>query len=246
MWHKTRLIPMMNAGAPLRRRSIGRGCIALGLARLALVTNLTAGQAAGSVPPRPTSDLTLRGEVSRLQLGRAIRGITIGPIENQLHPGRGYGSPACARSMREVKRMGADWVSLTPFGRVLDIHPSGVAMSFEVPFAENRKAVVAAVEQAHAAGLRVLLVPHLWVESGEWRGFIDPGSDADWARWAKSYEGFVTAWASVAQQSNVEHDGGRCRNAALVDNRSRPAVSADLEACARHLFWATDLCSQLG
>jgi hypothetical protein len=204
MSHQTRLIRMTNVRVLQRHRSIRRGSIALWLARLALAMHLTAGQAAGSVPPRQTSDQGLRYEASSLQLGRAIRGITIGPIENQLHPGRGYGSPACARTMQEVKRMGADWVSLTPFGRVLDIHPSGVAMSFEVPFAENRKAVMAAVEQAHASGLRVLLVPHLWVESGEWRGFIDPGSDTDWTRWAKGYAGFVTAWANVAQQSHVD------------------------------------------
>jgi hypothetical protein len=106
--------------------------------------------------------------------------------------------------MLEVKRMGGNWVSLTPFGRVWDIHPTGVSLTFEVPFTENRKAVSEAILQAHAAGLRVLLVPHLWVESGEWRGFIDPGSDANWARWARSYESFVLEWARVAQQSEAD------------------------------------------
>ena len=169
-----------------------------------LGVSLNAGQARASVPSKPTNELVARVQVSKLQLTEAIRGVTIGPIENQLHAGRGYGSPACARTMFEVKRMGGDWVSLTPFGRVFDIHATGVSMSFEVPFVENRKAVIAAVQQAHAAGLRVFLVPHLWVESGEWRGFIDPGSDADWARWAKAYQSFVVAWAQVAQLSKVD------------------------------------------
>ena len=34
----------------------------------------------------------------------AIRGITIGPIENALHPDKGYGSEACARAMLEARR----------------------------------------------------------------------------------------------------------------------------------------------
>ena len=172
--------------------------------RIAFAIALLGGSASASVPSIQTNDLVPRLLSSRLQLRQAIRGITIGPIENQLHAGRGYGSPACEKTMLEVRRMGGDWVSLTPFGRVWDIHPTGVALNFEVPFAENRKAVMAAVRQAHAAGLRVLLVPHLWVESGEWRGFIDPGSDADWARWAKGYEAFVTTWASIAEQSSVD------------------------------------------
>jgi hypothetical protein len=134
----------------------------------------------------------------------AIRGVTIGPIENQLHPGRGYGSPACARMMGEVKRMGGNWVSITPFGRIWDIHSSGISMTFEVPFAKNRKAVSEAIHQAHAAGLRVLLVPHLWVESGEWRGFIDPGSSVNWTLWARSYEDFLLSWGKVAQGSGAD------------------------------------------
>src|SRR5690606_26381141 len=43
---------------------------------------------------------------------KAIRGVTIGPIENKLHPDRGYGSDRCARTMEEARRMGANWVSL--------------------------------------------------------------------------------------------------------------------------------------
>ncbi|MGC4067234.1 MAG: hypothetical protein QM784_21850 [Polyangiaceae bacterium] len=133
----------------------------------------------------------------------AIRGTTIGPIENQLHPDRGYGSAACARTMHEIKGMGGNWVSLTPFGRVYGLTPTGISHRFEAPIDENRKAVAAAVAQAHAEGLRVLLVPDLWVENGEWRGLIAPKTDAGWQRWAKAYLDFVTTWAQVAEQSQV-------------------------------------------
>ena len=135
---------------------------------------------------------------------RAIRGVTIGPIESALHPGRGYGTEACARTMHEAVRLGANWVSITPFGRTYDLAPTGIDLSFEAPFEHNRLAVVRAVRQAHAEGLRVLLVPHLWVETGQWRGEIDPGSDAGWARWAKAYRRFVLSWAQVARDAPVD------------------------------------------
>lgn len=136
-----------------------------------------------------------------------IRGITVGPIENALHPGKGYGSGPCARTMADVRSLGGTWVSLTPFGRVLDLSPSGIDRTFEAPFAKNKAAVAAAIQQAHAAGLRVLVVPHLWMESsykGDWRGEIDPGDDAEWAAWSKSYRGFVLEWARVAAVAGAD------------------------------------------
>ena len=134
----------------------------------------------------------------------ALRGVTIGPIESSLHRERGYGSEPYRRTLDEARRLGASWVSLTPFGRVADLSPTGVAMTFEAPFVENRRALSRAVAQAHAAGIKVLLVPHLWVESGAWRGEIDPGSPAAWERWARGYTAYVRAWAELAQESGVD------------------------------------------
>ena len=160
--------------------------------------------AAPALPRILPSDLSL-GERAWEELGvGAMRGVTIGPIESSLHPNRGYGSPAFERTLDEVKGMGATWVSLTPFGRVLDLKPSGVAMTFEQPFDENRRAIKRAVAQAHARGLRVLFVPHLWVETGAWRAEIDPGTDAGWARWSHGYLDFVRAWAEVARDAEVD------------------------------------------
>jgi hypothetical protein len=154
---------------------------------------------------RPLLPSELGGEHAfRDNARRALRGVTVGPIESALHPDRGYGSAAFERTLVEAQNMGATWVSLTPFGRVLDLKPTGVALSFEQPFAENQKAVRRAIAQAHARGLCVLLVPHLWVESGGWRGEIEPGGDAEWARWALGYTRFVRAWAEVARDAEAD------------------------------------------
>jgi hypothetical protein len=130
--------------------------------------------------------------------------MTVGPIENGYHPGVGYGSEAYARSIDECARMGATWIALTPFGRVADLSGRGVDPTFEVPFAQNRLAVGRAIRMAHARGLSVMLVPHLWVESGAWRAEIDPHSDEGWASWAQSYGSFVRGWAEVAEAEHAE------------------------------------------
>jgi len=133
-----------------------------------------------------------------------VRGITIGPIENGYHAGVGYGSPAFDRALLEARAMGATWVSLTPFGRVADLSGTGVDLTFETPFERNRLDVARAVEMAHARGLHVMVVPPLWVESGGWRGEIDPKTDDGWERWAASYGAFIHTWAEVAQAARAE------------------------------------------
>ena len=176
-------------------RLIAFGALLLGASSIERRTAQAAVPSA-PLPPGPSawSD-TARG---------TIRGVTIGPIESSLHPNRGYGSAPFERTLLEAKRLGSTWVSLTPFARVNDLKSTGISLSFEAPFADNRRAIVRSVRQAHALGLRVLIVPHLWVESGEWRGELDPGSDAAWDEWSRNYRAFLLTWAEVARDAQVD------------------------------------------
>ncbi len=133
-----------------------------------------------------------------------VRGMTIGPIESYLQPGRGYASAPFEETLGEVGKMGADWISLTVFGRVWDSQSAGVDLSFEQPSELTRTRVIRSVAQAHARGLRVLLVPHLWLESGEWRAEMQPRNQERFDKWVQSYQRFVLFWADVAQESGVD------------------------------------------
>jgi hypothetical protein len=133
-----------------------------------------------------------------------VRGMTLGPIESGLQPGRGYGSAPFADTLGEVSRLGSNWISLTVFGRVWDLESAGVDLNFEQPSEVTRDAVIRSVQMAHERGLRVLLVPHLWVESGGWRAEIKPGSDARFSKWAASYEQFALYWADAAEEAGVD------------------------------------------
>ncbi len=134
----------------------------------------------------------------------AVRGMTIGPIENGYHPGKGYGSAAYERPLDETRALGASWIAITPFGRVADLSGTGVDLTFEASFEKNRADIGRAIDQAHARGLKVMLVPHLWVESGAWRAEIDPKTDAGWARWTASYGAFIETWARVAAAHDAD------------------------------------------
>lgn len=133
-----------------------------------------------------------------------IRGATIGPIESSLFPGRGYGTPSTEALLDYLERRGVTWVSITPFGRIWDLRSTEILMDFEAPYEDNRAAVREVVRQAHERGMRVLVIPHLWVETAGWRGEIDPGSPEGWAEYQESYRAFVTAWARDAEAAGAD------------------------------------------
>ena len=157
-----------------------------------------------NAPVRPTAAL---GPVRRptAALGPvAIRGMTIGPIETSQFPGRGYGSAASEALLDALVRLGVNTISVTPFGRVWSLESTEILMDFEAPYSDNRAAIGRMVEQAHARGLRVLLIPHLWVETGGWRGEMNPKGRGAWKAYQKSYREFVLAWAHDAARMGVD------------------------------------------
>jgi len=134
----------------------------------------------------------------------AIRGVTVGPIESSQQPGRGYGTPYSAALLDELARMGVTWISVTPFGRIWSLDSPTILMDFEAPYPDNRRDVRTMVRQAHARGMRVMVIPHLWVETTGWRGQIDPGTPEGWAEYHESYRRFVTRWARDAAEAGAD------------------------------------------
>jgi hypothetical protein len=175
----------------------------------------------------PGADAWRRAEIG------GVRGLTVGPIENGYHPGVGYASAAYDRTLGEAHAMGATWVALTPFGRVADLSGTGVDLSFEAPFERNLSAVARAIEMAHAHGLRVMLVPHLWFESGQWRALVDPKSEQGWERWAASYQRFVLAWAQVAEGTRAEMFAAGVELRSWVTTSRAPSFARVLRAIRR-------------
>ena len=78
----------------------------------------------------------------------AIRGITIGPIESSQQPGRGYGTDYTAALLDELVRLGANSISITPFGRIWSLRSTSIRMDFEWPYERNRQGIRRLVAQA--------------------------------------------------------------------------------------------------
>ncbi|HVR71168.1 MAG TPA: hypothetical protein VMT87_10025 [Vicinamibacteria bacterium] len=120
--------------------------------------------------------------------------------------GRGYGSEHSERSLRALRGLGVEWISITPFGFQRD----AAARSFRWLAGESRGAgetderLEAVTRQAHALGLKVMLKPHIWLRPPLWPGSIEPRSEADWTAWFATYEAFAVHYARLAREAGLD------------------------------------------
>lgn len=131
-------------------------------------------------------------------------GICVTP--NFSEPG-GYGGETSRETFRQIAASGANFVTLTPLGWSYNLSSTEiVGYRGEEPTLTPER-VRQAIRDAHAAGLQVLLNPHLWVglygTPTKWRGQIKMENDADWERWFRSYREFILFWAEIAREERV-------------------------------------------
>jgi hypothetical protein len=136
--------------------------------------------------------------------GWPIRGATLAPIEDGRLGPVGYGTGRAESALEELAALPAGWVSLTPFGRMDDVDSTDILHDFEIPARENEERIRRTARAARAQGMRVALIPHLWIVSGEWRGRIDPGSEDGWAKWFDAYEEFLLRFAKLAAEIDAD------------------------------------------
>ncbi len=126
----------------------------------------------------------------------------------ELRGKRGYGTDTSAETIAHMKDVGVEWLSITPFGWMSTLSSTTIGGehakgSFMPPGAESKDRVAGVFTQARAAGMKVILKPHIWIGRGEWRGSIAP-EGGDWASWWKSYRTFILYYAEMAERLDAE------------------------------------------
>jgi hypothetical protein len=116
----------------------------------------------------------------------------------------GYGTATAARTLARLKALGVDAVSLTPFGYMPSPSSDQVILATARGGGESDAALAAQTRQAHAAGMRVVLKPHIWIRGGAWIGAMTPPDEAAWARWFDSYRRFIVHYAKLAAFEHME------------------------------------------
>ena len=113
--------------------------------------------------------------------------------------GRIWGSPLFSSAIEDIKQLGAQWVAIHPYARVLR---DG---TIQFTPAEETGFLAEAVARARQGRMHLFWKPHLaYWGSFEWRGAIDFGENrADWERFFDGYERFIVDQAKFAARHRL-------------------------------------------
>ncbi|HZS40509.1 MAG TPA: hypothetical protein VFF06_26940 [Polyangia bacterium] len=141
----------------------------------------------------------------------------------------GYGSATSLRTLERLERLGAEWISLTPFG-FMESPAAPEVRSGGARGPERDERLHAEVAQAHGLGLKVALKPHVWIAGGDWPGDLKWPNDAAWRRWFASYRAFILRYAAIAERDHYDLLvlGTELKSATANDSAAWRALIADL------------------
>jgi len=118
----------------------------------------------------------------------------------------GYGSDACRKQLAAIAAIGGNWISITDFAFMQAVDQPSVR--YGVGRSAEGRGIPQTIQDAHAAGLKVLLKPHLWSRdfggNKKWNGDIKMTGDTDWDEWFKQYGAYVLSQAKIAAEYKAE------------------------------------------
>ena len=116
---------------------------------------------------------------------------------------RGYGTATSAASLRELRELGVDWISLMPFGFMAALGADEIHLAGHHGAGETDDRIASETRAAHALGRRPPS-PTCGSWWGEWSGRIAPEGPGGWTRWFASYRHFTLHYAQLAQQTSAD------------------------------------------
>jgi hypothetical protein len=114
-------------------------------------------------------------------------------------PGHSFGGASARRSLANLRRLGAGAIAVVPFLWQSSPGSPDIVRGSDMPDAALR----AAIRDAHALGLAVMVKPHVWVPAS-WAGAVAMESEDGWRRWFASYRGELARIARLAADEKAD------------------------------------------
>lgn len=106
--------------------------------------------------------------------------------------------------MPAVVEVGASWIAVVPYAFTRRGTPTvRYAVAGWQWWGERPEGACETIRLAHAAGLRVMLKPQLYVP-GSWTGDLAFNNDQDWQQWEEQYARYILDMARIADSLGVE------------------------------------------
>ncbi|MEM7283207.1 MAG: hypothetical protein AAF438_16445 [Pseudomonadota bacterium] len=115
-----------------------------------------------------------------------------------------YSSAQSDQTIENIADTGAEWVNILVTQYQFDLNSTNIYPTSKTPTDEDLIHVIA---KAKSVGLKVMLKPHVDIQSNEaeWRGRIGQNfSSSQWSAWFSTYRNFIGHYAELAEEHGVE------------------------------------------
>ncbi len=112
---------------------------------------------------------------------------------------RGYGSERAEATLTRLKELGVNTVVFLLEGRMKDLEDTEI----RAPSDSELERIQEGLVSARRLGFATVLIPHLYLDDGQWRGHIAPSAASDRAAWWSSYSAFLLRSARLARSGSA-------------------------------------------
>lgn len=114
-----------------------------------------------------------------------------------------YASPRSFDTLKRLAGMSVNSIAVIPYGFSRTERRPEIGFVHRNPRGETDEGTVRAVSDARSLGLTAMLKPQIWVGRGAFVGAVAMTTEADWARWFRSYRRFAVHHAIVAEAARA-------------------------------------------
>lgn len=127
-----------------------------------------------------------------------VRGITISTHGG----GQDWGQDAIVPTLADIKTIGANWVSIHPYGR---IGADGSIKFQEFDPKDPPAQLIRPIQEAHKQGLSICIKPHIayWRTPFQWRGEIEFDTTDEWLRFWTDYRKWILTLAMACREADA-------------------------------------------
>jgi hypothetical protein len=133
-------------------------------------------------------------------------------------------------SIVNMSQTGVQWIALTVFWFQDGRASTEISEDFNY-YSASKPSLVHAIERIHAAGMKVMLKPHVDMRTGEWRARIQPS-----AAWFNAYEQYIVNWAKFATENRVDMLCVGCEFVDAAESRQHETEWRRITASVRGVF----------
>ncbi|MDO1501549.1 glycoside hydrolase [Winogradskyella maritima] len=117
-----------------------------------------------------------------------------------------YGSPVdSTHTTPVVTQVNANYATVMPFGFIRDLANPEIHHNTERQwFGETRAGTKQYAEELRKLNIKIMIKPQIWIRRGEFTGFLNMESEADWLKLEEEYDEFILEYADLAEEIDAE------------------------------------------